>query len=152
MPGSGGSRRSFTLLELIIVIIIIGVLATLGFMQYSFMLEKARTTEAVTAIGLMRQLTDAYYLRNNQSLSGMRDADVGATNTCTGSNFFSYSTDRSGSSTVDLMATRCTSGGKQPDAERGYVYLLQYTPASAIYKWMCVYEDDGSACFGQPSS
>ena len=42
--------RGFTLLELIMVIIIIGILATLGFAQYGAMIEKSRGGEARTPV------------------------------------------------------------------------------------------------------
>ncbi|MHB8158241.1 MAG: prepilin-type N-terminal cleavage/methylation domain-containing protein [Desulfocucumaceae bacterium] len=49
--------RSFTLIELIVVIIIVGILAAVGISQYSLTVEKARTAEAKVRIGAMRQLT-----------------------------------------------------------------------------------------------
>jgi len=42
----GLSKRSFTLLELIVVIVIIGILATLGFTQYGGYKEKTLDREA----------------------------------------------------------------------------------------------------------
>ena len=46
--------KGFTLLELIIVIIIVGVLATLGFTQYGAMIEKSRGGEARQTISTLR--------------------------------------------------------------------------------------------------
>jgi len=40
------TRKGFTLLELIVVIIILGILASLGFSQYIKMVEKGRSAEA----------------------------------------------------------------------------------------------------------
>lgn len=55
-------RKGFTLLELIIVIIIIGVLATLGFSQYVRVVEKGRTAEAKAILGSLRTAQEAYNL------------------------------------------------------------------------------------------
>lgn len=46
-------KKGFTLLELIVVIIIIGILATLGFTQYTKVVEKGRTAEAKSVLGRM---------------------------------------------------------------------------------------------------
>lgn len=44
-------KKGFTLLELIIVIIIIGILATLGLTQYARMVERGRGAEARQLLG-----------------------------------------------------------------------------------------------------
>lgn len=49
-------KKGFTLLELIIVIIIVGILATLGFVQYASVIERGRFAEARGNLGTLRQL------------------------------------------------------------------------------------------------
>ncbi len=68
-------NKAFTLLELIVVIVILGVLATLGFTQYGRMVEKSRQAEAKMILGDIRKLTYAYYLANG-SLTGITDVNV----------------------------------------------------------------------------
>ncbi|MBU0504178.1 MAG: prepilin-type N-terminal cleavage/methylation domain-containing protein, partial [Candidatus Omnitrophica bacterium] len=50
----GHMKRGFTLLELMIVIIIVGVLATLGITQYQTAIERARGAEARQVISQLR--------------------------------------------------------------------------------------------------
>jgi len=56
-------KKSFTLLELIVVVIIITILGTLGFSQYVIVIEKSRTAEAKANLAMLRRLQLAYYAR-----------------------------------------------------------------------------------------
>lgn len=139
-------KQGFTLIELIVVIIIVGILGAVGISQYSLMVEKGRTAEARIRIGTMRTLAYQYYLENG-SLTGMKDADVGVNYTCASTDFYAYRKDLSGTY-VNLYAKRCTSGGKTPDASREYNYYMSYYPATGQSIWYCFYTDDNSRCFG----
>ncbi|MBU0549165.1 MAG: type II secretion system GspH family protein, partial [Candidatus Omnitrophica bacterium] len=59
--------KGFTLLELMIVIIILGVLATLGVMQYQAAIEKSRGAEARQVIGQLRSHCAALYMANGNT-------------------------------------------------------------------------------------
>lgn len=145
------SSLSFTLIELIVVIIIVGILAAVGLSQYSLTVEKARTAEAKIRIGAMRQLAYEYWL-NNGTLATITNADVGATDTCSSTDFYRYSalawTPLSGQ--VWLSGYRCTSGGKTPNTTRAYYYFMVYYPGTTGTHWACYYVSDGSPCFGLP--
>lgn len=55
-------KTGFTLLELIIVVIIIGVLTSVALPRFDRLIERARVTEAVIAINQIRQALERCYL------------------------------------------------------------------------------------------
>lgn len=56
------SPKGFTLLELILVVVVIGILATLAVPQFTGMAEKARAAEAINTIGAIKTAEDIYKL------------------------------------------------------------------------------------------
>ena len=75
------NRRGFTLLEIIIVIIIIGVLASLALPRLFSTVEYARSTEALAAISTIRSSLERCYLQNNATYTGCDMVTGTATNT-----------------------------------------------------------------------
>lgn len=134
-------KRGFTLLEIIIVIIIIGVLATLGFTQYGRMVERSRGAEARAICGDIRKFAMAYYLEQG-TLDGFSNtrANIGtgadqipgpAAANCRTSHYFFYAVSAAGT-TIDITATRCTSGGKTPNAGAASTYTVNSVLSTGV--------------------
>lgn len=69
-----GRRIGFTLTELLIVVVIIGVLATLALPMLVKTLEKAKVGEAISNLNLIRTGQKVYYLEKG-FFSGEEDGD-----------------------------------------------------------------------------
>ena len=114
-------KKGFTLLELIVVIIVIGILATLGITQYTRMVERARGVEARTVLGAIRTNSAAIYMQESNSCTNCTATNVvigvdypgPAAANCTGAFYFWYSTTAAATGFTGT-ATRCTAGGKAP--------------------------------------
>ena len=116
-------KKGFTLLELIVVIIILGILATLGLAQYLRMVEKSRGAEARQIIGAIRTEAAAIYMQNNNSCANCTQAGLitgvyPGTAACGLGYYFWYTAaPLAGNTGVLITATRCLGGnGKQPGA------------------------------------
>jgi len=73
-------RTSFTLIELIIVIIVIGILATVAIPQYLKAVERAKGSKARHALGLIAQAEKMYRAENDTYVdfaAGAANADPG---------------------------------------------------------------------------
>ena len=57
------NNRGFTLLELMIVIIILGILVSIAIPLYGKAIERARATEAYSQLGGLRKAQQVYYQR-----------------------------------------------------------------------------------------
>jgi len=134
-------KKGFTLLELVVVIIILGILASLGLTQYGRMIERSRGAEARAALGDVRKYAIAYRIEygsvltnngagqnptTNPELVGIGGAGDQMPNLCRGSHYFSYGVGGTDAAFV-MTATRCQGGGKNPQGTAGVLQTLILT-------------------------
>jgi len=115
-------KAGFTLLELIVVIIIIGILATLGVTQYTMVIEKGRTAEAKSILGTVRKMEIAYNFENG-TYGAISNMSISAPTACTSTHYFSYT---AAANQNLATATRCTASGKSPNAASAYSVTINY--------------------------
>jgi len=142
-PKGGKVRKGFTLLELIIVIMILGILATLAITSYSGFIEKARGAEARMVLGSIRLSEAAYRAQYgactnspaNVGISTGGDIPGPAAANCSGTNYFWYNLTAGAGNTFTAVATRCTVGGKTPLGAAAFTIQLQTDFASGFDTW-----------------
>ena len=102
-------KKGFTLVELIIVVIIVGILASIGLTQYNKVVEKSRAAEARMILGTLRSAEIAEYNESGTYID-VDNLGVGAPTTCSVTHYFTY-----GCTTAGLCAaTRCTGANGKP--------------------------------------
>ncbi len=142
-------KSAFTLLELITVIIIVGILAVLGLNQYSKIVEKERSAEARSVIGLLRKNVINYYLTNgtisgiSQASAGIGTGEVPDTSVgCDTKHYYAYhlwGCGPSGCGTgvdYNISAVRCTSGGKSPQGTSDFSYGFLENLQTGVTRWL----------------
>lgn len=138
-------KRGFTLLELVVVIIILGIMATLGIGQYGRMIERSRGAEARTILGQIRSQAAAHFLEYN-SLNGppvfdTTRAGIGSAldripSTCRDSHYFNYSVAVSSDTVLVTTATRCGTtgrGGLSPASGRSLTLTTTFPAGTDLW-------------------
>ncbi len=120
--------KGFTLLELLLVVIVVGILAALALPQYTNFAEKARAAEALSTMGAIRTAEELYKLETGNYTNTKADLAVdyqSAANTVT---YWYYGiTNGTGGTWVNVTATRTT---KKTSTDNGKIIWMNYTPAT----------------------
>ena len=70
------NKKAFTLVELLVVVLIIGILAAIAVPQYEKAVEKSRTTQALAFMKTLYQAQQVYFLANGDYPNNFNDIDV----------------------------------------------------------------------------
>jgi len=106
-------RDGFTLLELLMVVIIVGILAALALPVYTGMVERARSAEAVTMLGTIKTAMEVYWLQGNTYVGttivpGGNTGTIGIDIPADNSTLWNYILGSTDADTFAVTATRST--------------------------------------------
>ena len=97
-------RKGFTLVEVLIVVIIIGILAAIGIPQFAASIEKAKGGEARAGLGHIQTGEKVYFAESEYYTTNMNDLDITLTQ-----KYWTFTISTPSSTTYTATATR--SGG-----------------------------------------
>lgn len=72
------NNQGFTMVELLVVLVIIGILAAVATPIFLGNTQKAKASEAVATMSLIRQVQRDYYINNNEYLVDIKDISLPA--------------------------------------------------------------------------
>ena len=69
-------HKAFTLIELLIVVLIIGILAAIALPQYQKAVEKSRAIQAIAIVKSIADAQEVYYMENGSYATDLSDLSV----------------------------------------------------------------------------
>ena len=101
-------QAGFTLIELMIVVVIIGILASIAVPSYREYINRARASEATSALSQMRIRMEQYF-QDNRTYAG-NDAVLCAAPTGTNTTYFAFSCSSAPTATTYTLAANGVAG------------------------------------------
>ncbi|HEX3568157.1 MAG TPA: type II secretion system protein [Candidatus Saccharimonadales bacterium] len=136
------NQSGFTLVELLIVIVVIGILATLVITTYSGIQSKARDTKRQTDINAIQGQLEAYYAQNgNYPTNDNMESSVWIGGDGTSTN----PAHLKGLDLNALQTPKWSSSSSCKDATTGKAVTTSSTSSLDCYQYSAT-ADDGSAC------
>lgn len=97
-------KKGFTLLEVLIVVIIIGILVAIALPQYTTTLEKSKSAEAAANVGSLRTSLDRYWYQSGSVTTDLSSLDIDNPNSVT-NKLYTYSITDDGTSATTRKYT-----------------------------------------------
>ncbi|MBD2151155.1 type IV pilin-like G/H family protein [Pseudanabaena sp. FACHB-1277] len=124
-----GSEKGFTLVELLVVIIIIGILAAIALPSFLNQANKAKQSEAKTYVGTLNKGQQAYFTEKNRFGTDLDILGVGVKRQTENYDFGTSTPTYDGTNPTANFAT--TFGNPRAVAIRGYIGRVQLSRVDA---------------------
>lgn len=147
-------NNGFTIVELLIVIVVIGILAAITIVAYNGIQSKARDAQRVSDVDLITKALEIYYIDNGRYPGS--PAETGGSTTINSG--WSTTADASWSRLIDTLSPYISGIGKDPTSTPGasivsgvgynYAYFAStsgYCGAAPYQMYLLVYKMEGSA-------
>ena len=111
------TQKGFTLVELMIVVVIVGILASIGIPAYGDYVQRGKLTEAMTELAGMRVKLEQYYQDNRTYVGGCAAGTVAPLPS--GTKYFTYTCPVLSASAFTVKAT-----GIEAQGMDGFIYTI----------------------------
>ena len=121
------NKRGFTLIEVLVVVLIIGILAAVALPQYQKAVEKSRVSEALVLLKAIARANQVYYMTHGTYADNITDLDIAVPGASGGYNrintqYFEYGVAHTdGKKTLALVQRR-------PHSQKYALYININTP------------------------
>ena len=115
----------FTLLELLVVVIIVGILATIAIPGFVKLMERVKGSEATSQLGTMYLAERVYYQDHDKYVPVL--TDIGFDAPVAAQSYFTYSVTSATATQFTGAAVRRTAGGKPPNYSPAYTWTIDET-------------------------